>query len=96
MHPAKMADLSEGTLARSIEQQIAKLPSDVILRAELGPVGFSLGLHLLGKKGQSNFVGHWAPAFLIVGMYNKFVQVHGSDSAGNGNAQASSASGHYG
>ena len=95
MHPAKMADLNEGTLARSIEQQTAKLPSDVFLR-ELGPVGLWLGLHLLGKKGQSNFVGHWAPTFLIVGMYNKFVRVHASDSARNGYAQTSSASGHYG
>ena len=27
------------------------------------------------------FVGHWAPTFLILGMYNKMVKLHGSDGA---------------
>jgi hypothetical protein len=27
----------------------------------------------------SNFVGQWVPTFLIFGLYNKLVKLHGSD-----------------
>jgi hypothetical protein len=69
----------EGVLARSIEQQTAKLPSDTFLWAALGSIGLSLGLELSGKKDAANFVGHWAPTFLIIGLYNKLVKLEGSD-----------------
>ncbi len=69
----------EGPLARAIEQQTAKLPSDLFLWAGLGSVGIALALELSGKKDQANFVGHWAPTFLILGLYNKLVKLEGSD-----------------
>lgn len=69
----------EGTLARSIEQQTSKLPSDTFLWAALGSIGISLTLNLMGKEKQANFVGHWAPTFLILGLYNKLVKLQGSD-----------------
>jgi hypothetical protein len=72
-------DHSEGRVARAIEQQTAKLPSDMFLWAALGSIGLSLGLQLAGKKEMSNFVGQWAPTFLIFGLYNKLVKLHGSD-----------------
>jgi hypothetical protein len=28
----------------------------------------------------ANFVGQWAPTFLILGLYNKIVKIAGSDS----------------
>ena len=74
------ADHSEGRIARAIEEQTAKLPSDTFLWAALGSIGLSLGLQMAGKKEMSNFVGQWAPTFLILGLYNKLVKVHGSDS----------------
>lgn len=72
-------DHSEGTVARTIENQTARLPSDTFLWGALGSIGLSLGLQLMGKKEMSNFVGHWAPTILIMGLYNKLVKVHGSD-----------------
>lgn len=72
-------DHSEGTIARSIEDQTARLPSDTFLWAALGSMGLSLGLQMMGKQQMSNFVGHWAPTILIMGLYNKLVKVHGSD-----------------
>ena len=33
----------------------------------------------LGKDEWALFVGQWAPAFLILGLYNKLVKQHGSD-----------------
>ena len=71
----------EGVIARSIEQQTAKLPSDMFLWAALGSIGVSLAFELAGDERKANFVGHWAPTFLILGLYNKMVKLHGSDPA---------------
>ncbi len=69
----------EGMVARTIEQQTAKLPSDTFLWAALGSIGGSLVLMLLGQEKKANFVGQWAPTFLILGLYNKMVKLHGSE-----------------
>lgn len=73
------ADHGEGVIARTIENQTARLPSDTFLWAALGSIGLSLGLQAAGKKEMSNFVGQWAPTILIMGLYNKLVKLHGSD-----------------
>ena len=70
---------SEGPVARTIEQQTAKIPSDAYLWAALGSMGVSLVLQISGKKEESLFVGQWAPSFLLLGVYNKLVKVAGSD-----------------
>jgi hypothetical protein len=70
---------AEGRVATMIERQTARLPSDVFLWAALGSIGISLGLQVMGKQHASNFVGQWAPTFLILGLYNKLVKVAGSD-----------------
>ncbi|HUR32485.1 MAG TPA: hypothetical protein VM032_01730 [Vicinamibacterales bacterium] len=70
---------TEGPVAKSIEQQTAKLPSDWFLWAALSAVVGSLSLQMSGKKHASTFVGQWAPTFLILGMYNKLVKQLGSD-----------------
>jgi hypothetical protein len=72
-------DHAEGRVAKAIEQQTAKLPSDTFLWAALGSIGLSLGLQLMQKKEMSNFVGHWVPTILIMGLYNKLVKLEGSD-----------------
>jgi hypothetical protein len=70
---------TEGRVAKAIENQTAKVPSDVFLWAAFGSMAVSLALQMLGKKEQSNFVGQWAPTLLILGLYNKLVKVAGSD-----------------
>jgi hypothetical protein len=72
-------DHSEGAIARMIEDQTAKLPSDVFLWAAAASIGGSLMLHLMNHKEESVFVGQWAPTLLILGLYNKIVKVAGSD-----------------
>jgi hypothetical protein len=74
----------EGELARTIESQTAKLPSDVWLWASIGSMVVSLGLQLSDNKknkAASNFIGQWAPTLLILGLYNKLVKVGGHDKA---------------
>ncbi len=73
------ADHTEGRVARMIEEQTAKLPSDIFLWAAGASIVGSLALQFSGHKHQSLFVGQWAPTFLILGLYNKLVKVAGSD-----------------
>lgn len=72
---------SEGTVARTIEEQTAKLPSDVFLWAAGASIVGSLFLQFSGKQHEALFVGQWAPTFLVLGLYNKLVKVAGSDRA---------------
>ena len=70
---------SEGPVARGIEHYTAQAPSDWFLWAGGASIVASATLQLLGRKEDANFVGHWAPTFLILGLYNKIVKVAGSD-----------------
>jgi hypothetical protein len=69
----------EGVVARMIEEQTAKLPSDLFLWAAGASIVGSLTLQALGEEHKSLFVGQWAPTFLILGLYNKLVKLHGSE-----------------
>ena len=70
---------SEGQVARTIEDQTAKLPSDTFLWAALASMGLSLVLQLSGRRHESLFVGQWPAPFLLFGVYNKLVKIAGSD-----------------
>lgn len=85
----------EGPVARRIEKQTARIPSDVWLWAAGASIIGSLvaqGIGMFGgprsqmrqlmyptKSPISQFVGMWAPTFLLLGLYNKIVKVMGSD-----------------
>jgi hypothetical protein len=71
----------EGPLARGIEQETAKLPSDVWLWASLASMGLSVFFQITGQEKRANFVGLWAPTLLMFGLYNKLVKLNGSDGA---------------
>lgn len=70
---------SEGRVAQMIEQQTAKLPSDLFLWAAGASIIGSLMLESTGQQKKALFVGQWAPTFLILGLYNKLVKLEGSD-----------------
>ena len=69
----------EGMVARAIEQQTAKLPSDTFLWLAGASIATSLALKITGRDHEALFVGQWAPTFLILGLYNKLVKLAGSD-----------------
>lgn len=69
----------EGPVAEAIEEQTAKLPSDIFLWTAIGAIAVSLGLRIAGKKSASLFVGQWPAPFLILGLYNKLVKLQGHD-----------------
>ena len=78
-NPQEAREHSEGTVARTIEEQTAKLPSDVWLWAAIGSMGASLLMHCTGRREDGHFFGQWAAPFLLLGVYNKIVKVSGSD-----------------
>lgn len=73
----------EGKTAKMLEEQTAKIPSDVYLWAAVGSMAVSLALFCTKNKHASIFVGQWAPSLLIIGLYNKLVKTHGHDSTDN-------------
>lgn len=74
---------SEGRIAKTIEDQTSKLPSDAFLWMAVGAMTASATLQLMGNKQVSLFIGQWAPTFLIFGVYNKLVKQLGSDRTEN-------------
>lgn len=72
-------DHSEGPVAKAIEKQTSKLPSDLFLWAAVGSMAASATLKCLSKDKTALFVGQWAAPFLLLGLYNKIVKLEGSD-----------------
>ncbi len=69
----------EGTVTKAIEHYTSAVPSGVYLSLALGSIGLSALLKLSGRDRGAQFVGHWVPTILILGLYNKLVKLHGSD-----------------
>lgn len=70
---------TEDRLTGAIESQTSKVPSSGYLAAAVSSMAASAVLKILGRDEWALFVGQWAPAFLIMGVYNKMVKQHGTD-----------------
>jgi hypothetical protein len=70
---------SEGPVARAIEEQTSRLPSDTFLWAAVASMAASALLQASGNRHASLFLGQWAPTLLLFGVYNKLVKQLGSD-----------------
>jgi hypothetical protein len=76
--PVVRPEHAEGSLARLIEQQSAKIPSHWFLFGALGSMGMSLALELSGRERASRFVSYWPTPLLVLGVYNKIVKTLGT------------------
>jgi hypothetical protein len=74
-----MEKQKEGPVARKIEEQTSRVPSDVFLWGALGSMAASLGLAIAGQGKAATFIGQWVPTLLLFGVYNKIVKVAGHD-----------------
>ena len=63
MNPLNNPQHKEGEVTKFIEEQTAKLPSDIFLWAALGSMGISLSLKLMGNRHDSLFIGQWLRHF---------------------------------
>jgi len=69
----------EGPVAKAIEKQTSKLPSDLFLWTSLAAMGTALAFKLFKKDHVSLFVGQWVAPILLMGVYNKIVKTEGHD-----------------
>ncbi|HTJ29511.1 MAG TPA: hypothetical protein VL346_03385 [Acidobacteriaceae bacterium] len=81
-------EAQEDQVTASIEKYTSQIPSSVYLAAALAAMGVSAVLHLSKKEHPSLFLGQWAAPFLLLGIYNKLVKQHGSDSAPHSGQEA--------
>jgi len=69
----------EGKIAKAIESETSRLPSDAFLWAAGGIMATSLTLKLLKINHLALFIGQWAAPLLLFGVYNKIVKTQGHD-----------------
>jgi hypothetical protein len=72
--------VKEGPVAKAIETQTAKLPSDLFLWTAAGVWISTLVLHAQGKRHAALLVGQCISPILIMGLYDKLVKQFGHDS----------------
>ena len=81
-HRVRRGEIREDQITSFLEKQSAQAPSSTWLGAAIGSMVASLALKAAGKDHAALFVGQWAAPFLLIGIYNKMVKLHGSDAAG--------------
>jgi hypothetical protein len=70
----------EGPVAKQIEKETSKLPSDLFLWTGLGLLATAVVLQSVTKKSHWGLlVGQFAAPILIMGLYNKTVKQSGHD-----------------
>jgi len=72
-------EVQEDQVTAAIEKCTSQIPSSVYLGLALGSMAMSLALQSSKRQQEALFVGQWAAPFLILGLYNKLVKIHGSD-----------------
>ena len=73
------AKWEEGPVAEKIEEQTAKIPSDLFLWGAIGMMGISLACKITKNDHKSLFFGQWVAPLLLFGVYNKIVKTQGHD-----------------
>src|ERR1700729_2010796 len=79
-------EAQEDQITAAIEKFTAQVPSSVYLGLAIGSMVVSVAFQAAKKQHESLFVGQWAAPFLILGIYNKLVKIHGSDGSIGNNA----------
>ena len=77
----RKGEIQEDQITAAIEKTTSQVPSTVYLAGAFGSMIASLCFKVAKKDHAALFVGQWAAPFLLLGIYNKLVKQHGSDSA---------------
>ncbi len=72
-------EVQEDQVTALLAKYCSKWPTSLFLGAAMASVIGSMVLKLKGKHQDALFVGQWVASFLILGLYNKSVKQHGSD-----------------
>jgi hypothetical protein len=76
----RRGEIREDAFTGGLESRTSRIPSSGYLGLAIGSMAISAALKLMGRDNWALFIGQWAPSFLIIGVYNKLVKQHGSDS----------------
>ena len=76
-------EAQEDQVTAAIEKVTSQVPSSAYLAAAVASMIASLTFKAARKDHAALFVGQWAAPFLILGIYNKLVKLHGSDGTTN-------------
>lgn len=74
-------EATEDQMTAAIEKYTTHMPSSAFLGVALGVMAVAAALQFTSRKHTSLFVGQWAAPLLLLGVYNKLVKQHGSDSS---------------
>ena len=77
-------EATEDQVTAAIKKVTAQVPSSVYLAAALASMAVSVSFKIAKKTDMALFIGQWAAPFLILGIYNKLVKIHGSDGTAAG------------
>ena len=69
----------EGQITKMIEQYTSLIPSGFYLGLAFGAIGTSFYYKAKGRDRDAQFIGLWVAPFMLMGLYNKLVKLHGSD-----------------
>ena len=87
-HRVTKGEAQEDQITASIEKFTSQVPSSAYLAAALASMAVSVSFKAAKRTDMALFVGQWAAPFLILGIYNKLVKIHGSDGTSGGTANA--------
>ena len=69
----------EGRFMRAVDRQTARIPTTGFLGLALGSMVLSAVVEFFGRTESSrnfgNFIGLWAPSFLLMGIYNRILRL---------------------
>ncbi len=74
-------EATEDQATAAIEKVTSRVPSSAYLAAAVASMAASLTFKISKRDHAALFVGQWAAPFLLMGIYNKLVKLHGSDAA---------------
>jgi hypothetical protein len=74
----------EDQVTAAMEKFSSQVPSSAYLALALGSMVVSVAFQAAKRQHESLFVGQWAAPFLLLGIYNKMVKLHGSDATVTG------------
>ena len=73
---------AENNFAKTVREYTTAVSFSAYLGVAVGALALSLALQLAGRGKWGNFVAQWVPAWLIIGVYTKLVNLEGHDRAG--------------
>ena len=70
-----LSDMTHDSMTtQKFEEQAEKIPTNVFWAGAMVSIGLSLGLKMLGRHRDAEFVGHWAPTFIGLGLLRKLIE----------------------